>query len=219
MGLSRREFLLGLALIGAGRRAWAQAKAAKALYIQPLGDAIPEEDVALVVQALKEFYGLDVRLLPRLALPASAYYAPGRRYRAERLLDFLAPRLPADGERILGLTGADISTTKGKVYDWGILGLGSLDGAAGVLSSFRCHKKSRGAEHARQRLAKVAVHETGHTLGLDHCPTADCLMHDGEGTVLTTDREYDLCSRCRRLLQQAGRSLPASPHIPWPRPA
>lgn len=190
----------------------------KPLYIQPLGAELPEEDVALVGLALREFFGLQVRLLPRVELPQSAYYAARKRYRADRLLDFLEPRLPADGERILGLTAADISTTKGKVYDWGVLGLGSIDGAAGVLSAYRCHKKSRGLEHARQRLGKVAVHETGHTLGLQHCTTPGCLMHDGEGSVLTSDTEYDLCSRCRTILARSGRAIPQAPHIPWPRP-
>ena len=47
--------------------------------------------------------------------------------------------------------------------------------------------------HARQRLAKVAVHEAGHTLGLEHCPTRGCLMEDAEGQVATCDREYDFC--------------------------
>jgi archaemetzincin len=188
------------------------------LYLQPLGQALPEEDVAIVVTALREIYGLEVRSLPRVELPSGAYYPPGKRYRAERLLDFLAPRLPADGLRILGLTAVDISTSKGKVYDWGILGLGSLDGASGVLSAFRCHKRSRGPQHARERLAKVAVHETGHTLGLDHCPQRGCLMEDAEGSVLTTDREYDLCPRCRDLLHRAGYVLPTTPRIPWPRP-
>jgi archaemetzincin len=172
----------------------------------------------MVVLALRAFYGLEVRLLPRVELPQSAYYAPRKRYRAELLLDFLAPRMPGDGERILGLTSADISTTKGKVYDWGIMGLGSIDGAAGVLSSYRCSKKSRGPEHARERLGKVAVHETGHTLGLQHCATPGCLMHDAEGQVQTSDTEYDLCKRCRTLLAQAGRRIPDAPHIPWPRP-
>lgn len=219
-----RRQLLALAttwlLAGRGLRAQTSGTAPtrRVLYIQPLGDALPDADVAIAVTALREVYGLDVRSLPRAELPVRAYYPPGKRYRAEKLLEFLAPRLPPDGVRILGLTAVDISTTKGKVYDWGILGLGSLDGAAGVLSAFRCHKKPSGSQHARERLAKVAVHEIGHTLGLGHCPQRGCLMEDAEGSVRTTDREYDLCRRCRSQLAAAGYVLPAAPTLPWPRP-
>ena len=189
------------------------------LYLQPLGDALPAQDVALVKTALEILIGLSVKVLPRAEMPAAAWYAPRRRHRADKLLDFLDGRLPADGTRILGLTGTDISTTKDRVHDWGVLGLGRIDGASSVISRFRCAMKSRGAAHARERLAKVAVHETGHTLGLEHCPNRGCLMEDAEGRVDTCDREYDFCPRCRKLLADAGRPLPAAPAIPWARPA
>ena len=201
-----------------GRRA-AGAPARRLFYIQPLGDELPAEDVALVSEALAGIIGIETRLLPRAGLPAAAYYPPRRRYRAEKLLDFLDARLPPDGARILGLTGVDISTTKGAVFDWGLLGLGRLDGASSVISEFRCRMRARGSVHARERLGKVAVHEAGHTLGLPHCPTRGCLMEDAEGRVATCDREYDFCARCRGLLAAAGRPLPPSPKIPWPRPS
>ena len=188
------------------------------LYIQPMGKKLPDRDVSLVKQALTEFYGLDVGLLPRIDLPLSAYYKPRRRYRAEKLLDFLEKRIPADGFKILGLTAADISTTKGKYVDWGVLGLGTLDGKACVISRFRCRRTARNAKHARIRLAKVAVHEIGHTLGLEHCPTVGCLMEDARGKVKTCDREYDICASCRARLSGWGRPIAASPEIPWPRP-
>jgi archaemetzincin len=212
-----RRAVLALAIAAVARRAWADG-ARRFLYVLPLGDALPAADSALVKTALQALIGLDVKLLPRAALPASAWYPPRRRYRADKLLDFLDGRLPADGTRILGLTGSDISTTKGDVYDWGVLGLGRLDGASSVISRFRCAMKSRGAAHARERLAKVAVHEAGHTLGLAHCPNRGCLMEDAEGQVETCDREYDFCARCRKLLVDAGRALPATPRIPWPSP-
>jgi archaemetzincin len=188
-------------------------------YLQPLGGELPAGDVELVRRALTEIIGMETRLLPRAELPAAAFYPPRRRYRAEKLLDFLDGRLPPDGTRILGLTGVDISTTKGRFTDWGLLGLGRIGGASSVISEFRCRMRSPGAANTRERLAKVAVHEAGHTLGLEHCPTRGCLMEDAEGQVATCDREYDFCPRCRGLLAAAGRPLPASPRIPWPRPS
>ena len=187
-------------------------------YVLPLGAEIPDADVRIVSTALTEFYGLDVKILERVELPKAAWYPPRRRWRAEKLLDFLRARLPADGARVLGLTAADISTTKGKIEDWGVMGLGEVPGTAGVISTFRCHKRARNDQHARERLAKVAVHEIGHTLGLDHCPVRGCLMEDAEGSVLTSDREYDLCPRCRAQLTASGRKLPAAPKSPWPKP-
>ena len=195
------------------------AAARQILYVQPLGDELPAADAALVATAIEGVIGWEVRTLERMPLPEDAFYKPRRRWRADKLLDVLDGRLPKGGARILGLTGVDISTTKGDVFDWGVLGLGRIDGPSSVISQFRCRKGARGAAHARERLAKVAVHEVGHTLGLDHCPNRGCLMEDAEGRVATCDREYDFCARCRKLLAEAGRPLPAHPTIPWSRPA
>jgi hypothetical protein len=43
-------------------------------------------------------------------------------------------------------------------------------------------------------------------------------MEDGGGSVLTTDREYDLCSDSRTQLVQKGVELSSSDDIPWPKP-
>ena len=99
------------------------------------------------------------------------------------------------------------------------MGLGDEPGTATVISSFRCRKKARGAAHARERLAKVAVHELGHSFGLDHCPTPGCLMHDAEGKVATVDDESDLCPRCRARSRGGGpERFQAVPPLPWARP-
>lgn len=195
---------------------FARANPGRALYVQPLGRCADAKQGTLeVVAALRAFYPLDVRVLPCQDLPAAAYYPPRKRYRAERLLTFLNQRMPKDGWRILGLTDVDISTTKDKYADWGVMGLGELPGTATVISSFRCRQKARNQAHADVRLAKVAVHEIGHTLGLDHCPTRGCLMEDAMGKVVTTDRERDFCDRCRALARQNGFAIVEHPKAAW----
>jgi archaemetzincin len=215
-----RRGLLALAPLAAFSMLTRSARASvPIIYLAPLGDALADSDAEFVERSLKAFYAVEVRRLPRAELPRNAYYAKRQRYRAERLLAFLASRLPADGLRILGLTSVDISTTKPPHADWGILGLATLDGRACVVSSFRCKRLARSAGHARIRYGKVCVHEIGHTFGLPHCPTDRCLMQDGRGSVLTTDREYDLCAAlCRPRLLRAGYALSDSRDVPWPVP-
>jgi archaemetzincin len=215
--LGRRTFLTAASTLVLGA-ASARASTPRKIYLQPLGAALSDAESDLVRRALLAFYRVELQTLPSSALPRGAFYAKRRRCRAEKLLDFLEARRPSDGHRILGLTAVDISTTKPPHEDWGILGLATLDGAACVLSSFRCKRGAKNAEHARIRLGKTAVHEIGHTFGLPHCPTYGCLMEDAQGKVATTDREYDLCTRCRQRLMASGYELDASSAIPWPKP-
>lgn len=215
--LVRRRDLFALAalgLLGVTRRAGAAG--ARIVYVQPLGAELPAADLKLVERAIRAFYVVEVKVLERVPLPRAAYYRPRNRWRAEKLIAFLERRMPSDGHRIVGLTAADISTTKDPHADWGVLGLATIGGTASVISSFRC-KRGVSAERARQRLGKVAVHELGHSLGLDHCATRGCLMEDAGGKAETCDREHDLCVQSRQHLLDRGVAL-ADGAPPWPEP-
>lgn len=185
----------------------------KTIYLLPLGAALADADVAYVESVLRLFFPFPIRRLPAAELPVQAYYAPRRRYRAERLLEYLERHTPEDAQVMMGLTEVDISTTKGGVYDWGILGLATLSGQHCVISRFRAQRGAKDATHIKQRLAKTVVHEVGHTIGLPHCPHYGCLMEDGKGSVLTTDHERDVCAECRAKVGSLMLPGPAAP--PW----
>jgi len=180
------------------------AGAAQRIALQPLGD-VPAAELKAVAERIREAYpGSQVVQLASRDLPASAWYAPRGRYRAEKLLVSLDVWKPLGTQKIIGVTTKDISTTKGPHADWGIFGYGSIAGSACVVSDFRL-RKGTDAAGSRRRLSWVVAHELGHTFGLEHCPVRGCLMEDAAGQAATVDRTTGrFCPACRKRLAQAG---------------
>ena len=178
-------------------RLWAADVAPAVIAIQPF-DNVRAECVETVRKGLAEAFGVKVEVLTNQALPKAAWYAPRGRYRAEKLLVHLNANTAAKYQIVVGITARDISTTKGEHEDWGIFGLGEVAGRACVVSTFRLGARNADEKRLRERLRKVAVHETGHVMGLDHCPTPGCVMSDGEGSIATVDGESgNFCEICK----------------------
>src|SRR5260221_7241734 len=197
--IDRRTMLALSSAVGLSlaARASLAAQERRIVYLAPLGPTAPGRAVELAESAIQAIFGFGVRHMQPTPLPRSAFYAPRQRYRADVLLATLAALVRSDAHRVVGVTAVDISTTKGPYVDWGILGLARIGGPVCVVSSYRCGRRSHSAAHAAERLAKVVVHELGHTLGLPHCTvTRGCIMEDAGGSALTTDTESDLCDTC-----------------------
>lgn len=164
--------------------------------IQPLGP-VKQADIRKVEKGITSLYAVTVEVLPEKPLPKIAYYKPRDRYKADDILDVICDQEPARAHRILALTTRDISTTTEKSDDWGIMGMGQIGGRACVVSLFRLRKGNADDALFSARLIKVVNHELGHTLGLDHCPVAGCLMQDAKGKIATMDGESGRpCADC-----------------------
>lgn len=161
------------------------------ILVQPFKD-INSGDVAEVVKEIRKLYP-KVKILEPVDLPTKSYYKPRNRYRADSIISFLSKNT-RKGFVTIGLTTKDISTTKGNIKDFGIMGLGFRPGTACVASSFRLDKNK-----SNEQLFKVAIHELGHTQGLKHCTEKKCFMRSAEGKN-PTDEETDFCEKCKQIL-------------------
>ncbi len=175
-----------------------KSKPLKIVYVQPF-TGITNQDALYVVSELVKVYP-HIQLKKTIALPGSAFYKPRNRYRADSLIRFLRDQTPQDCVSI-GLTNKDISTSKNKYADWGVMGLAFCPGQACVASAFRVSKTEK-----NMQLFKVAVHELGHTEGLPHCAVKTCLMRDAEGGN-PTNEETGFCKSCKPYLVNRGWKL------------
>jgi archaemetzincin len=166
--------------------------------IQPFSD-IPKEKIDFVYSELSKIYP-KLALKKPIELPAMAYYKLRNRYRADSLIKYLRKQTEPN-HLIIALTSKDISWTKGKISDYGIMGLGLCPGQVCVASSFRLSI----TDNLRQ-LFVVSIHELGHTQGLPHCPVKTCFMRDAEGKN-PTNEETEFCPKCKAHLVSRGWAL------------
>ncbi len=162
------------------------------ILIQPFEDVKPKQ-LAEISENIRKIYP-KIKILEPIDFPKNTFYQPRNRYRADSIIKYLRTKTP-NNSVTLALTNKDISVTKGKVADFGVMGLGYRPGNACVASSFRLNTKNK-----NEQFYKIAIHELGHTQGLKHCPDKTCFMRDAEGKN-PTNEEKDFCQNCKKVLR------------------
>jgi archaemetzincin len=170
----------------------------KVIVIQPLGNF--KVDQAKNIFAKIKTINSNVVLRQNIPFPENSYFKPRNRYRADSIIKSLRNNIGKDSV-IVGLSHSDISTTKGEIQDWGVMGLGYRPGTSCVVSDFRLSVKNK-----NQQFYKLVLHELGHTAGLPHCAIKTCLMRDAEGGN-PLDEEKEFCKDCKSFLKAKGWQL------------
>ena len=154
------------------------------LILQPMGEVSLSQLNALMSDLSLD--GFKVHLNDSIVLSSHAYNASRTQYRADALLGCMHD-IP--GDRVLGVTNQDMYVY---VLDY-IKGFADLPGRQALISLARLQVEP---DNLRSRCHKLALHELGHTYGLQHCPRSDCVMHAAESMADIDVSAAELCECC-----------------------
>ncbi len=167
------------------------------VVVRAVGD-VPDADARLACRAL--LAALSVRCEVRAAralgeLRASADADRGQ-LDARQALELLYRDRAADALIELDLTRQDIFEA-GKPF---VFGLASLSDRVALISTARLAADD--ASTYEDRLAKLVMHEAGHTFGLHHHDNGDCVMRQDPSVASLDEAPKTPCARCRKKLER-----------------
>ena len=140
--------------------------------ILPLGDVSPWQ-IQLTELVLKREFGVKTKELLIKKIPRQLFNVDRGRYQAVLTLWFLYSQLPADSQRIMGITESDLEYTDTSPC----LGYADFDDGMAIYSVPRLVGPQYDESDRDAVSYHLIVHEFSHTLGLKHCNQSDCAIN------------------------------------------
>ena len=167
-------------------------------YIEVISIGRVSQEVVLhVLKIIEEKFKTIAKSGQALPLPAKAFDPARNQYNASIILNEIRKAKSSGAIKALGIINKDIFSM-GLNY---VFGQAILGGCCGVISLTRLHIGVAGYAGRKlffERLDKEAVHELGHTFGLQHCSDPKCVMVFSSNIADTDRKSTDFCDKCGR---------------------
>jgi archaemetzincin len=146
---------------------------------------------------------LPVDLLEPEPLPAETFMEARHQYNAMAIIRHLNNNHSRKALKVLGVTKKDLCNP---ILTY-VFGEAYMGGSAAVFSCYRLYLGPNAEFVSRElfleRVAKVALHEIGHTFNLPHCHTGRCVMRASNTLAELDDKLNYLCNYCELFLFEA----------------
>ncbi|OGP52949.1 MAG: hypothetical protein A2Y65_05225 [Deltaproteobacteria bacterium RBG_13_52_11] len=144
---------------------------------------------------LLEVFAAEVGSVPPIVIPLWTYEPLRGQYNAHSLLQVLQEG--KGHERILGIVDRDLFVPRLNF----VFGVADPVGHRALIALPRLQQGFYNLPPDPSlfllRTVKEAVHELGHTGGLEHCPDPRCVMYFSNSLADTDQKDYQFCPRCR----------------------
>lgn len=145
---------------------------------------------------IEKIFPFSVKMDEALLHPGYAYNERRDQYKSDLILTRLQKLNLEGAEKILGVVDLDLYTP-GLNF---VFGQASLGGKVALIALPRLRQEfyrlPKDKKLYYSRVVKEAVHELGHTFGLDHCKKRECVMHFSNSLADTDYKGKGFCDDC-----------------------
>jgi archaemetzincin len=171
----------------------------KKILIVPIG-SVDADILKNIVNALEKIFHSRVELGKEIPIPQDSYDSKRRQHHSTIILRKMQVVKPKSFDMMLCVTDVDLYVPQLNF----VFGEADVSSRVTVVSLTRLRQEFYGLHPDKklfcERAIKEAIHELGHTYGLDHCQNPKCIMYFSN-SIRDTDRKGPgFCNNCKNKL-------------------